>query len=1083
VALYAVLLFTLSSIDSSLGLTIDLHAVNFQSAPRGKYQALASLPPYVWNHTKGFWHNSAWGKTYRYLRKPRTDLLGLRLQNQNRSEPRWQNFLRLSEQPWIADHRVQQMVLYPGAAMITMAVQAAYEMLDTTRVLRGIEARKIIFKRPLLMPSGDFAVESAIHLRPIGDESGDYSFRIFSQAEGEDWEENCSGLVSTHYSDSQEYADDCDWTSHASLYSVIRQRATRKLAPQTFYKFFDKKMNLQYGPLHQNVSECVAGVREGYGTITIPDTKASMPSQFEYPHLIHPTTLDSIFHLQALGYLHTLSGDESLVPVSIESVFLAADIPSTPGSLLAGYSKSIKMDTGDFIGDILLSDSNWRSPKAVVRGFLSRDISATNPKSIGSTLQRQKCTTFTWEEFIQIPNTGKEGQKTHDLGGPDTMMTKISRIGIICRQDTAPATLSLVEKLTKVLEELNYTVLVAYTSFPTSEEYSTLSESADQSEISQALLTQHQLLFEQETTIISLVELDQAFIAKWTGSDLDWFKNLTSHASKMLWVTRGGGYATEESLDFGITTGLLRTLRVEMPQLRLPHLDLSQQSDLTAESTIQSIVVALENSSLSESAIYEQEFAIREGKMLVPRLRLQESFHQELSSRPAPTTPSLVRLLDLGGVAEGIMEPGTNAIGWQYARTTDLLGKCDLEIAPSAVTLDPASINNTGFLGQDAVGTVLRVGSSVQGFAPGETVVICASHTLRTSIVVDQNLARHVPAFVDPSLIVTLPSALCTAQGALLDLGRLQPEETVLIAAKPGSTEQALIYLAKKVGAEVFIVAQDLKHEQILIESLGIDEEHVVTSPTTQDGSILGWPKGVDLFVTTFTGSLTWGATQVLSEFGRFVGIGTEASNITAASFPKNITLANFDLEHMRKTSPMIVAGLLKKAWDRASTHGLPQAVSTRSYPLPKVEAALCFLRSERCFSNVVLHLAPDDQVLIPPPSPAELKLDPSATYILAGGLGGIGRSIADMMFDEGGARNIIFLSRSGAGSEESRHFLNSLKIRGCNAQAFECDITDPEQVRLCVTQCENQGMKIRGVVQSAMVLRDSMFENMTFQQ
>jgi NADPH:quinone reductase-like Zn-dependent oxidoreductase len=74
--------------------------------------------------------------------------------------------------------------------------------------------------------------------------------------------------------------------------------------------------------------------------------------------------------------------------------------------------------------------------------------------------------------------------------------------------------------------------------------------------------------------------------------------------------------------------------------------------------------------------------------------------------------------------------------------------------------------------------------------------------------------------------MVTLPSALCTAQGALLDLGRLEAGETVLISAQPGTIERALISLATQIGAEVYVMAQNSNHEQILVESLGIDEDH-----------------------------------------------------------------------------------------------------------------------------------------------------------------------------------------------------------------------------------------------------------------
>ncbi len=1028
------------------GLNIDLHTINFQAEPITNHQVLASLPPYPFNHSKGYWHSSAWGKTYRFLRKARTDLLGLRLQNQDKSEPRWQNFIRLSEQPWIADHRVQQMVLYPGAAMITMAIQAAHEMLDQTRLFRGIEAHKILFKRPLLIPNGDNVVETAIHLRPINapDKVGKYSFRIFSQAEDEEWQENCSGLVSIHYNDGQDRTRDLAWQSDASLYSMIRKRATRKLAPRTFYKFFDKKMNLQYGPLHQNVTECMAGIREGHGRITIPDTKAVMPSQFEYPHLIHPATLDSVFHMQALGYLHTLSGDESLVPISIESVYVAADIPAEAGFEFNGYAKSIKTETGDFIGDIVLSDDAWSSPKAVVRGFLSRDMSTADSTTLSR--QTQKCTEIKWEELPRDPEKA-------------VLLVKPSEIIILRALNASPLVQSLAEKLTRKLEDFGCTTRVVTMSEVASEE-GTLSKSS----------------------VISLVEIDEPAIARWTEADLKLFKETTARTSAMLWVTRGGVYDSQESLDFSITTGLLRTLRAEMPQLRLPHLDLSRTLDIAQDKNADSIFVALESSILSNNAINEQEFVFRDDKILVPRLKIQESFHQEIASHVIQPEPYQSRLADLSGVVVGSLDQGS--IIWQHAEVSNI-GEVDLEIQISAVSLEPADLESSGVLGRDAIGIILKVGSAVKDFAIGDTVLVCASHTFRTSIVIHSDLVKHVPAFVDPNLMVTLPSALCTAQGALLDLGRLEAGETVLISAQPGTIERALISLATQIGAEVYVMAQNSNHEQILVESLGIDEDHVILSATMSSESnakaILS-RKEVDIVASTLSGGPMQQALGFLSDFGRFISIGKNSLQSSAISLPSNITVANFDLERMRICSRSKVAGLFKSSWDRAAKYGLPSAAPTRSFPLSNIEKSLAYLKSPRCFGNAVIKLGPDHKILVPPPPPATLKLNPTATYVLSGGLGGIGRSIADMMF-EAGARNISFISRSGAKAEEAKQFLGSLQNRGCNAQAFKCDITDPAQVQDFVEKCQEKGENIKGVLQCAMLLRDSMFENMTFEQ
>lgn len=86
------------------------------------------------------------------------------------------------------------------------------------------------------------------------------------------------------------------------------------------------------------------------------------------------------------------------------------------------------------------------------------------------------------------------------------------------------------------------------------------------------------------------------------------------------------------------------------------------------------------------------------------------------------------------------------------------------------------------------------------------------------------------------------------------------------------------------------------------------------------------------------------------------------------------------------------------------------------------------------------------------------LRLDPDATYLLVGGMGGLGRSLARNLA-AAGARNIAFLSRSGDAS------------------------ADAASLRAAMAACERDLPPVRGVVQLAMVLRDVVFEKMAHAQ
>jgi NAD(P)-dependent dehydrogenase (short-subunit alcohol dehydrogenase family) len=131
---------------------------------------------------------------------------------------------------------------------------------------------------------------------------------------------------------------------------------------------------------------------------------------------------------------------------------------------------------------------------------------------------------------------------------------------------------------------------------------------------------------------------------------------------------------------------------------------------------------------------------------------------------------------------------------------------------------------------------------------------------------------------------------------------------------------------------------------------------------------------------------------------------------------------------------------------------------------------------------GAVISIREDSKLVLLPAPPPTLSLDPEATYVLAGGLGGIGRSIAETMVSAG-ARNIAFVSRSGAKADEAKKLLSSLQLRGCTAKAYSCDASSSAAVEAYVKAATERGERIKGVVQCAMVLRDSIFDNMTFEQ
>lgn len=89
-------------------------------------------------------------------------------------------------------------------------------------------------------------------------------------------------------------------------------------------------------------------------------------------------------------------------------------------------------------------------------------------------------------------------------------------------------------------------------------------------------------------------------------------------------------------------------------------------------------------------------------------------------------------------------------------------------------------------------------------------------------------------------------------------------------------------------------------------------------------------------------------------------------------------------------------------------------------------------------------------------------------TYLLTGGLGGLGKAITRWMAEHG-AKNFVFLSRSAGQSEEDQCFIRELEAEGCKAIPVMGSVVEPADVEKAVKSAPTA---IKGVLHLSMVLR-----------
>ncbi len=111
-------------------------------------------------------------------------------------------------------------------------------------------------------------------------------------------------------------------------------------------------------------------------------------------------------------------------------------------------------------------------------------------------------------------------------------------------------------------------------------------------------------------------------------------------------------------------------------------------------------------------------------------------------------------------------------------------------------------------------------------------------------------------------------------------------------------------------------------------------------------------------------------------------------------------------------------------------------------------------------------------------PRGARVELRPDATYLITGGLSGVGLKTARWMVERG-ARHLALLSRSGA-TDAARADLDAMQASGAEARVFKADVSRPEDVAMVLAQIDASMPPLSGVVHSAVVLEDGVLTRQT---
>jgi len=112
-------------------------------------------------------------------------------------------------------------------------------------------------------------------------------------------------------------------------------------------------------------------------------------------------------------------------------------------------------------------------------------------------------------------------------------------------------------------------------------------------------------------------------------------------------------------------------------------------------------------------------------------------------------------------------------------------------------------------------------------------------------------------------------------------------------------------------------------------------------------------------------------------------------------------------------------------------------------------------------------------------PEQATRTLHPDGSYLITGGLGGLGLQVAQQLVHDG-ARHLVLTSRRGVVDPISQSMLDLLTKAGAQIQVLAADVADADAVAAVVAQC-NAIASLRGIIHAAGVLDDGILEQQTW--
>ncbi|RMZ67076.1 polyketide synthase [Pyrenophora seminiperda CCB06] len=530
---------------------------------------------------------------------------------------------------------------------------------------------------------------------------------------------------------------------------------------------------------------------------------------------------------------------------------------------------------------------------------------------------------------------------------------------------------------------------------------------------------------------ISLLELESTCLWQVGNAEYTSLKHLIKNYRYILWIT---GDPIQDPRK-GVSTGFARSMCSENDTLDFISLALRNLS--RTEDVIANILKVVQSSIRSPDGRCEQEYREEDNMLHINRIVESNHINNVIYKQAVPQKSELCpfgadrnRPLTLSTASPGLL----SALQFVDSPFKSELDADEIEVTVKAVGINfknvmvaLGQIPDTS-LGQECSGVVTAVGDAVPSseFCVGDRVCCLTRDAFRNFARAHRSAVSKIPDEMTFATAAAVPVAFCTAYYSLVHLGRLQSGESILIHAAAG-----------------------------------------------------------DIVLNSLSGEFLKASMDCVAPLGRFIEIGKKdmylRSQMSMSPFLQSISFLAVDLGVIADKAKPLMKEILNRSMgyftEQKTRMQPPQPLTVFSGS--QIEEAFRSLQSGRNSGKAVIEFNPEDMVPIVPNSRPGWSFASNATYVIAGGSGGLGRSMTRYMVTHG-AKHILLLSRSGSNSPQVAELVQELQQGGVTVVTPSCDVSDAHALETVIHNLRDQMPPIKGCIQGSMVLRDGLFENMS---